>query len=277
MNINRSIITTDKSNPKISVITVVFNGQKYIESTIRSVIDQNYSEIEYIIIDGGSNDGTIDQIKKYESKISYWISESDNGIYDAMNKGIDNATGEWIIFMNCGDLFFNNNVLSQVFNTPISDEIDLIYGGAFVRSEWGNFYLMAHPENQLWKSFTHQSMFSRIEINKRYKFNLDFKAASDFDFVYTVFSNKHKTLSLKIIMSDILCISTGFSSLNEVCSKKDVLKSILLHRQGICNFFKHYSYHWIAYIRKRISLVVKLMSPELIHYVRRIRDKNKQL
>ncbi len=78
-------------------------------------------------------------------------------------------------------------------------------------------------------------------------------------------------------MSDILCVSTGFSSVNEVRSKKDVLKSILLHRLGICIFLKHYSYHWIAYIRKRISLVVKSISPELIYYIRTIRDKNKQL
>jgi hypothetical protein len=174
--------------------------------------------------------------------------------------------------MNCGDSFYDNNVLSKVFNNPIQDKIDLIYGGAFVRSEWGNFYLKAWHENQLWKSFTHQSMFSRIEINKKYKFNLDFKAASDYDFVYTIISNKHEILSLNIIVSDILCISTAFSSVNEVCSKKDVLKSILEHRQGNSNFLKHYSYHWIAYIRKRISLVVKLWSPELIHYIRKIRD-----
>ncbi|MEI7423445.1 MAG: glycosyltransferase family 2 protein [Prolixibacteraceae bacterium] len=277
MNNHRNIITTDKSKPKISVITVVFNGQKYIESTIISVINQNYSELEYIIIDGGSSDGTTDIIKKYALRISYWISERDNGIYDAMNKGIDNASGEWVIFMNCGDFFYNNNVLSQVFNTPIPNEIVLIYGGAFVRSEWGDFYLKARHENQLWKSFTHQSMFSRIEINKKYKFNLEFKAASDYDFVYTVFSRKHKTLSLNIIISDILFVSTGFSSINEVNSKKDVLKSILIHRMEISDFVKHYSFHWIAYIRKRISLLIKYLSPDLIHFIRIIRDKNKHI
>ena len=74
--------------PLISIITVVFNGERYLEQTIQSVIDQTYDNVEYIIIDGGSTDGTLDIIKKYEDKIDYWVSEKDNGIYDAMNKGI---------------------------------------------------------------------------------------------------------------------------------------------------------------------------------------------
>lgn len=90
---------------KITVITVVYNGIDYIEDTILSVINQDYSNIEYIIIDGKSDDGTMDIVEKYATKISYWVSESDNGIYDAMNKGIKVATGDWIIFMNCGDYF----------------------------------------------------------------------------------------------------------------------------------------------------------------------------
>ena len=99
---------------KISVITVAYNASRYIETTILSVINQTYSNIEYIIIDGGSTDGTVDIIKKYSNKISYWISEPDKGIYDAMNKGINKATGEWINFMNAGDTFHNPDTLSAV-------------------------------------------------------------------------------------------------------------------------------------------------------------------
>ena len=94
----------------ISVITVCYNAENNLERTILSVLNQTYSNIEYIIIDGGSTDGTIDLIKKYADKITYWQSETDKGIYDAMNKGIQKATGEWINFMNAGDLFSSTTI-----------------------------------------------------------------------------------------------------------------------------------------------------------------------
>ena len=104
-----------EDKPLISIITVVFNGEKYLEETIQSVINQTYSNVEYIIIDGGSSDGTLDIIKKYEERIDYWVSEKDKGIYDAMNKGIDVASGEWINFMNAGDGFYADDVLDKIF------------------------------------------------------------------------------------------------------------------------------------------------------------------
>jgi glycosyltransferase involved in cell wall biosynthesis len=260
------------SKPKISIVTVVYNGFSFIESTILSVINQNYSNFEYIIIDGKSLDGTVDVIKKYESKLSYWKSEKDEGIYDAMNKGIDIASGDWIIFMNCGDFFHNNDVLNKIFFEHIADDISLLVGGAFIRSEWGNFALKARPEDQIWKSFVHQSLFSRLDLNKKFKFNLNFRAASDFDFVYNLFAKKYKSKSIDIIVSDILYISSGFSSVNELCSKKEVLQSILLHRKGFIGFIEHYSYHLIALFRKFISIIVRKRFPNLINYIRKKRD-----
>lgn len=107
---------------KISVITVSYNAEARIERTILSVINQTYSDFEYIIIDGGSSDGTKSIIEKYNSHIDFWVSEPDNGIYHAMNKGVQHAKGDFCIFMNAGDMFFNSTVLAR-----ISGHLDLSY------------------------------------------------------------------------------------------------------------------------------------------------------
>ena len=108
--------------PLISIITVVFNGEEYIKETIQSVINQSYDNVEYIIIDGGSTDNTLDIVKNYDDKIDYWVSEKDNGIYDAMNKGIILVTGDWINFMNAGDklLFLDVNSFLKFTTTHTS-------------------------------------------------------------------------------------------------------------------------------------------------------------
>ena len=192
-----------------------------------------------------------------------------------MNKGIDLASGDWLIFMNCGDNFFNTKVLSNVFLKPIKKDIKLIYGGCKVRSDWGNFMINARPKGQIWKSFTHQSIFTRIEVNRKYKFNLDFKAASDYNFVYSVFSRGHKTLRLNMFISDIQYINTGFSSVNEILSLKEVLKSIVLHKNNSNSSLNHFLYHLIALIRKYISIQIRLISPNTIKMIRKFRDVKK--
>lgn len=118
-----------KNNPLISVVTVSYNAVSTIEQTILSVINQTYPHIEYIIIDGGSTDGTVDIIKKYADKIAYWVSEPDKGIYDAMNKGIKVATGEWINFMNSGDCLYRNDTIEKILNkSSTTNNVSIIYG-----------------------------------------------------------------------------------------------------------------------------------------------------
>ena len=118
---------------KISIITVCYNAEKVIENTILSVINQEYNNYEYIIIDGNSKDNTTEIIKKYSNRITYWISEADNGIYHAMNKGIKKSSGDYLIFMNAGDTFYNNKVLAEIFSENQSK--DIISGIALTGNE----------------------------------------------------------------------------------------------------------------------------------------------
>ena len=112
--------------PRLSVITVVFNNVKDIERTMLSVLNQTYTNIEYIIIDGGSNDGTLELIDKYKDRITKIISEKDNGIYDAMNKGLTLATGEYVLFMNSGDEIYARDTVEKVFDS--APDADIYYG-----------------------------------------------------------------------------------------------------------------------------------------------------
>ena len=126
----------EKISNKISVITVVYNDVEHIRETMESFFSQNWEDKEYIVIDGGSTDGTVDVIKEYASQLAFWCSEQDNGIYDAMNKGILHASGDWINFLNCGDLYASPSSLKQaILRTPNIEHTDVIYGDSVERSD----------------------------------------------------------------------------------------------------------------------------------------------
>ncbi len=170
--------------PIVSIITVVHNGINSLEKTILSVINQSYNNIEYIIIDGGSTDGTIDIINKYNDKIDFWISEPDKGIYDAMNKGINFATGEWINFMNCTDEFYSESTITSVFEKKLQLNASIIYGDTIAFDENSNTCITIKGENikKIWKSmvFSHQACFIKSNLCKKYSFNLEFNLAADY-------------------------------------------------------------------------------------------------
>lgn len=173
---------------KISIITISYNSCDVIEETLKSVTSQDYPLIEYIIIDGGSDDGTLEIIDKYSDKISVLVSEHDNGIYDAMNKGIMRATGDWINFMNCGDTFSDTHVLSSVFiDNMILDNSKVIYGDCNLRKGHNLTQFKAVPLKKIHKCmpFCHQSCFVRRAFIK--PFNLSYKIAADFDFFYHLY------------------------------------------------------------------------------------------
>lgn len=165
---------------KISVVTVCYNAIETIEETMLSVLNQTYPEIEYIIIDGGSTDGTVDIIKKYADKLAYWVSEPDKGIYDAMNKGIVVATGDYINFMNAGDRFFNNDIINELipFFLPKGDAV--IYGNNISYDGSNSLLFKPRPIKKLIRHgcFCHQAAFI---FNKGLKYDLKYKIAADYD------------------------------------------------------------------------------------------------
>lgn len=146
---------------KVSVITVVYNNIAEIQKTIDSITSQTYKNIEFIIVDGGSDDGTVEVIMNNKSEIDWWCSEKDNGIYDAMNKGVRNANGDYIIFMNAGDTFYNDNSIESVMSQPEIEDYDIIYGDYYVyNARRRNGYRKAKEIVTLWKGMptSHQAM-----------------------------------------------------------------------------------------------------------------------
>lgn len=195
-----------EEKPLITVVTVVFNGVEFLEDTIKSVIGQTYDNVEYIIVDGGSKDGTLDIIKKYEYAIDYWVSEADQGIYDAMNKAIDLGSGNWINFMNAGDYFFDSNVLIRVFEESRNlIGYDVVYGDHLVRYPNRVRIAKAGKIKNLWQAsqFCHQSAFVRMAYHKKNKFNLYRKIAADFEFFYKCMRTGSKMKYLPLVISNV--------------------------------------------------------------------------
>lgn len=174
--------------PKLSVITIVYNNVNNIERTIQSVLKQTYPKIEYIVIDGQSTDGTLAVIEKYRNQISKMVSEPDKGIYDAMNKGLALATGEYVLFMNSGDEIYDAQTVEAVFST--NQGADIYYGETEMFDEnWQSLGRRRHeaPENFDWKDFKygmsicHQAIYIRKSITEPY--DLRFKYSSDIDWI----------------------------------------------------------------------------------------------
>ena len=175
-------------DPLVTVVTVVSNGEEFIEDTILSVINQNYGNLEYIVIDGGSIDRTVEIIKKYEPHIQYWVSEKDSGIYDAMNKGIDVATGEWITFMNAGDTFSLNSSIADVFSLD-HNSFTVIYGDVSVIYPKFRRLVKAKMISEISKGmpFCHQSTFVKASYHKKNMFNVKNPIAADMEFLMAAY------------------------------------------------------------------------------------------
>lgn len=174
---------------KVTVVTAVLNDAGHIEQTILSVISQTDIEIEYIIVDGGSKDGTLELIGKYKDKISLLISEPDRGVYDAMNKGIKYSTGDFVYFLNSGDVLLNPSILSKIKLEELKERNAIIYGNVVVA--YGNIEALEKPRpffNNKMKfkgiGICHQSMFFPGELIRNEKYDLSYNIAADYDLAY---------------------------------------------------------------------------------------------
>lgn len=174
---------------KVTVVTAVLNDAGHIEQTILSVISQTDIEIEYIIVDGGSKDGTLELIGKYKDKISLLISEPDRGVYDAMNKGIKYSTGDFVYFINSGDVLLNPSILSKIKLEELKEKNAIIYGNVVVA--YGNIEALEKPRpffNSKMKfkgiGICHQSMFFPGKLIRNEKYDLSYNIAADYDLAY---------------------------------------------------------------------------------------------
>jgi glycosyltransferase involved in cell wall biosynthesis len=182
---------------KLSIITVVFNNEKTIKDAIESVLKQTYENIEYVVIDGNSSDKTVSIIREYENKLGFFNSEKDNGIYDAMNKGILVANGDVIGILNSDDLYQDDTVIQTVMNQFLQNPtLDIVYGDlVYVRSDDVNKIVRHWKSYSYYNSFfengnvpPHPSLFVRRSVyQKAGLFDLDFKLAADYEFMLRIF------------------------------------------------------------------------------------------
>ncbi|MCU7800620.1 MAG: glycosyltransferase [gamma proteobacterium symbiont of Lucinoma myriamae] len=197
--------------PLITIVTVTYNAAESLEETIKSIVTQDYEKLEYIIIDGGSTDGTLDIINKYQKHISFFISEEDNGIYDAMNKAVKHSNGVFINFMNAGDIFYANNTIKKLVSTA-DLKAGLIFGDTVFYTEDGKQDLVnAKSTDELWKAmiFNHNSLFAKRELLIRFPFDLFYKIVADSKFVIECFLDHQKFCNVNMIVNKYL--TGGFS------------------------------------------------------------------
>ena len=251
--------------PRLSIITVTFNSEKTIERTLKSVAEQTHKNIEHIVIDGASTDGTLTIIEKYKDGISYFRSESDRGVYDAMNKGIAAAHGDVIAFLNSDDFYEDHHTLSQIASEMKDEQIDAVFGdvvffeagqpGRIVRRfnssrfradmlAWG--WMPAHPG-----LFVRKCLFDRVGV-----FRPEYRLAGDFEFMVRIFKDKkinYKALNTVLVRMQLGGLSTrGFHSawiaqqeLISACRQNGISTNQLkLFSRYVFKIFEYKSFPW---------------------------------
>ena len=245
---------------KVSIITVCLNSEKTIERTIKSVINQTYSNIEYIIIDGKSTDRTLAIIDKYKDKISILVSKKDEGIYDAMNNGLKLAPGELIGIINSDD-WYELDAVEIIVNTFLEDRTAQIFYGNMNVYDKDKFIGIRYPsplkELRIWMAIPHPSVFIKGEIYKKYGFNTKYKIAADRDLMLKLYSKNYK---FRYVNRNIANFRVGgYYELNQVKGVIEGTKISLHYSDNLMNklriilrLFMHLNSIIYEYIRKYI-------------------------
>lgn len=261
------------SLPTISIVTVSYNAQEVIEETIKSVLKQDYPNLEYWVIDGASKDDTCSIIDKYATKL-HFISEPDKGVYDAMNKGIEKATGEWILFMNAGDYFYSDSVISDFFNNDKDyDSYSVVYGDAEFRLKNIAYISEASDivNSNQYMPFSHQAAFTRTSVAKSTKFDLEYKIAADTAFFLRLVKEGHQMKRIPKVVCSYNALE-GLSADNEVKRSKEIVSL-----QAKWNNIDPNAKHFNTYIRNaKIKQFVRRITPNFLWIILRERSVRKK-
>lgn len=229
--------------PKISVITVNYQMRDGLARTIRSVAGQTYPALEYLVIDGGSDDGSVDVIRESEGNIAYWVSERDSGLYDAMNKGVRAASGEWVIFMNSDDCFVDDRTIADMFAQDHGDA-EIVYGHVLRRYDQHNVVrkFPAEPPSVLpWRmNCSHQSLFARRTLLLAHPFGSNI--SSDYEFLLGAYAEGHRFKCIDRAVS--LVSAGGVSDANRLLSIR--LRWQALSKLGLTSPMLALGYTYIA-------------------------------
>lgn len=243
----------NRLTPKFSVITVCYNAEATLEDTIQSVISQTYHHVEYIIVDGASKDRTMDIVNRYRERISVVISEPDKGLYDAMNKGIRLATGDYLCFLNAGDSFHEDDTLQQMVHSIHGTQLpDVLYGETELVDHEGHFLRMRRlqaPEHLTWKSFRqgmlvcHQAFFARRDLVMPY--DLRYRFSADFDWCIKIMKQSKVLHNTHLTLIDYL--SEGMTTRNHKASLKERFRIMVRH------------YGWASTVAFHLWFVLRLL------------------
>ena len=255
-----------KKKKLISVVTIVYNDEKFIENTIKSVLKQKYPFIEYIVVITPSQDRTFEIVKKYKNKIDKIIISEKRGIFLAMNIGTFFAKGKFINFMNSGDYFPNSNIVNKIFNKK--QEADVIYGDCIIYYDDYLRKIKSKNINSIKKElpFSHQSSFVKTKIQKKYKFNLKHGQSADYDFFLKIFMKKKKFLYFPLYISKRLPFGNSDKKIetlydNYLISSKHLGKPTFAKKLIFAREIVYYSFTTLLQFllpKKIINLLIKL-------------------
>jgi len=248
---------SEKDLPLVSIITVVLNGEQYLEEAVRSVINQTYNNVEYIVIDGGSGDGTLEIINKYNNQIDYWVSESDDGIADAFNKGISLCAGEIIGIINADD-WYELDAIEKI--VELRGRSAVFCGNVQYWDGYRKDYIFSTNIPGLLKEMTvnHPAVFVCKDIYKKYGvFDSEYRYAMDYELLLRFYKNGVEYISVNSVLANMRL--AGLSDTNRKKSYRDVRLAKMQHGEY---YLVAFGYYFKQLVRKKISDLLTLLGLE---------------